>query len=121
MAAALTVSDIFMQAMPLSKEKAAEAERVVEETVERHLEKTVQKHVERAFATEIKHLATREDLKDVKVNLKDLELKLKVEMHAMEERLGSKIQVGLFWMIGILVAVLAGFVATLFTFVNKVA
>jgi len=66
-------------------------------------------------ATELKLLATKEGLKDLKVEMAEFKLEmkeemasLKVEMHKMEKR-------NILWMAGILIAILGGFIATLFT------
>jgi len=113
--AAINLSDTLVDALSVPREKARKVERAVENTVDLRLDATVGKSVpplvERAVATELKHLATREDLKDLKVEMSDLKVEmsnLKVEMHKMENRT-------ILWMAGILIVMLGGFIATLFT------
>jgi len=106
--ATINLSDTIAVALSIPREKAQKVERAVENTVDLRLDATVEKTVpmlvERAVATELKHLATKEDLKDLKVEMSEL----KVEMHKMENRT-------ILWMAGILIAILGGFIATLFT------
>jgi len=124
--AAIKLSDTLVDALSVPMEKAQKVERAVENTVDIRLEgtvgKTVPALVERAVATELRHLATREDLKDLKVEMSDLKVEmsnlkveikeemsnLRVEMHKMENRT-------ILWMAGILIVMLGGFIATLFT------
>jgi len=98
---AINLSGTIAEALSIPMEKAKKVERSVENTVDVRLEETVGRTVpplvERAVATELKHLATKEDLKD-----------LKVEMYKMGNRT-------ILWMAAILIAMLGGFIATLFT------
>jgi len=117
--AAIKLSDVLVDALSTPREKAQQVERAVENTVDLRLEEIVGRAVpplvDRAVATELKHLATREDLKDLKVEMTDFKVEikeemsnLKLEMHKMEKR-------NILWMAGILIAILCGFIATLFT------
>jgi len=92
---AIKLSDTLAEALSIPREKATK----VEEAVGQIVEKTADRHVKKAFATELRHLATREDLKDLKIEMKD-------DMHKMERRL-------IIWMVGVLVTIFAGFIATI--------
>jgi len=106
--AAIKLSDVLADALSVPMERAQKVEKAVEKTVDVRLEETVGKAVpplvDRSVATELKHLATKEDLKNLEVEM----YKMKVEMHKMGNRT-------ILWMAGILIAILGGFIATLFT------
>jgi len=80
------------------------------ETVEKNLPILV----ERAAATELKHLATREDLQLVRVEMQGIRTELKDDINKMGEKVGNKLQTWFLWLFGLLIVVLGSFIATLF-------
>jgi len=100
---AIKLSDTLAEALSIPMEKARKVEAgirgIAREETAKSAERTADRHVKKAFATELRHLATREDLKDLKIEMKD-------DMHKMERRL-------VLWMVGVLVTIFAGFIATI--------
>jgi len=106
---AIKLSDTLAEALSIPMEKAREVEAGIRgaarEETSKSVEKTANRHVKKAFATELRHLATREDLQLVRVEMQGMRTELKDDMHKMERRL-------IFWMVGVLVTIFAGFIAT---------
>jgi len=76
----------------------------------------VDAQVEKTMGREAKHLTTKEDLHREIAGVRE-------DMLVMENRLSAKIEstsrTTLYWIVGLFVAMMAGFVATLFTILQK--
>jgi len=141
MEAAAEIKDIF----GLTEEKAEKAVHFLEALVAKKTgEETAEKieaRVEKELAKEVRVLATKDDLNVLKDDLhaakddlqkqitgvrEDLHREIagvREDMLVMENRLSAKIESSsrttLYWIVGLFVAMMAGFVATLFTILQK--